>query len=196
MIFQSFTIMALIAVQWIFWGYTLSFSRTGRSGFIGDFSNFLLWDVMAAPSVGSAVLPEVVFCFYELFFCACATMIVVGGSFEWGRILPSLIFSFLWATVVYCPIAYWAWNPNGWLFNLPGLDFAGGGPVHVSSGTAGLAYALVLGKRKDYGQKPFYKPHNVSIIFLGTVRATYSDCCMASTDVNLSGPHLVRLVRL
>jgi Amt family ammonium transporter len=124
---------------------------------------------MSAPSVGSAVLPEVVFCFYELFFCACATMIVVGGSFERGRVMPSMIFGFLWATVVYCPITYWTWNPNGWLFKLPGLDFAGGGPVHISSGTAGLAYALVLGKRKHYGQKQVYKPHNVTIIFLGTV---------------------------
>jgi len=49
-------------------------------------------------------------------FCACATMIVVGGSFERGRIVPSMIFSFFWATVVYCPIAYWTWNANGWLF--------------------------------------------------------------------------------
>jgi len=123
---------------------------------------------MAAPSWGSAVIPEIVFCFYELMFCACATMIVVGGSFERGRVLPSIIFGFCWATVCYCPIAYWTWNANGWLFNLPALDFAGGGPVHISSGCAGLAYALVLGKRKHYGQKSVYKPHNVTIVFLGT----------------------------
>lgn len=96
-------------------------------------------------------------------------MIVVGGSFERGRIVPSLVFGFWWATLVYCPIAYWTWNPDGWLYQLPGLDFAGGGPVHISSGTAALAYALVLGKRKQYGQKHVYKPHNVTIIFLGTV---------------------------
>jgi ammonium transporter, Amt family len=152
---------------------------------------------MSAPSVGSAVLPEVVFCFYELFFCACATMIVVGGSFERGRIMPSMIFGFLWATVVYCPIAYWTWNPSGWLFKLPGLDFAGGGPVHISSGTAGLAYALVLGKRKHYGQKHVYKPHNVTIIFLGTVRKleTFTPGRL-SADHKLLGAHLVWLVRL
>jgi Amt family ammonium transporter len=96
-------------------------------------------------------------------------MIVVGGSFERGRILPSIIFGFLWCTICYCPIAYWTWNPNGWLFKLPGLDFAGGGPVHISSGTAGLAYALVLGKRLKAQEKHFYKPHNVTIVFLGTV---------------------------
>ena len=97
-------------------------------------------------------------------------MIVVGGSFERGRILPSMVFGFLWCTIVYCPIANWTWNPNGWLFHLPGLDFAGGGPVHISSGLGGLAYALVLGRRVHYDEKPHvYKPHNVSIVFLGTV---------------------------
>lgn len=124
---------------------------------------------MAAPSWGSAVIPDIVFCFYELMFCACATMIVVGGSFERGRILPSIIFGFCWATVCYCPISYWTWNANGWLFKFGALDFAGGGPVHISSGTAGLAYALVLGKRSRYGEKHIYKAHNVTVIFLGTV---------------------------
>jgi ammonium transporter, Amt family len=123
---------------------------------------------MVAPSWGSADIPDIVFCFYELMFCACATMIVVGGSFERGRIVPSMIFGFLWATICYCPIAYWTWNANGWLYKLPGLDFAGGGPVHISSGTAGLAYALVLGKRRSYHEKHLYKPHNVTVVFLGT----------------------------
>jgi Amt family ammonium transporter len=168
MIFQSFIVMAVCTFQWMFWGFSIAFSRTGGP-FIGDMSAFGLRNVLAAPSFGSAVLPDIVFCFYELMFCACATMIVVGGSFERGRIVPSIIFSFMWSTIVYCPIAFWTWNPNGWLFKLPGLDFAGGGPVHISSGTAGLAYALVLGKRVKKGEKQFYKPHNVTIVFLGTV---------------------------
>ena len=62
--------------------------------------------MLAAPSGGSVVIPDVVFCFYELMFAACATMIVVGGSFERGRIIPSMIFSFCWVSIVYCPIAY------------------------------------------------------------------------------------------
>jgi ammonium transporter, Amt family len=115
------------------------------------------------------VLPDIVFCFYELMFCACATMIVVGGSFERGRVLPSILFGFCWATICYCPIAYWTWNANGWLFTFGALDFAGGGPVHISSGTAGLAYALVLGKRRSLSEKHIYKPHNVTITFIGTV---------------------------
>ena len=79
--------------------------------------------MMAAPSWGSALIPEIVFCFYELMFCACAVMIVVGGAFERGRIIPSIIFGFCWATVAYCPISYWTWNANGWLFTFGALDF-------------------------------------------------------------------------
>lgn len=122
-----------------------------------------------APSWGSALIPEIVFCFYELMFCACAVMIVVGGAFARGRIIPSIIFGFCWATVCYCPISYWTWNANGWLFKFGALDFAGGGPVHMSSGAAGLAYALVLGQRKKRGDRHLEKPHNVTITFLGTV---------------------------
>jgi Amt family ammonium transporter len=83
--------------------------------------------------------------------------------------MPSLIFAFFWATVVYCPIANWTWNPNGWLYQLPSLDFAGGGPVHIASGWAGLAYAMILGKRKHAGEKTHKKPHNTTLVFLGTV---------------------------
>ncbi|KAJ9606529.1 hypothetical protein H2200_008537 [Cladophialophora chaetospira] len=167
MIFQAWTVMAVCTFQWAFWGFSLAFARDGGP-FIGTLTNFGMKDVMAAPSWGSPVIPDIVFAFYELMFCACATMIVVGGSFERGRILPSIIFGFCWATICYCPISYWTWNANGWLYTFGALDFAGGGPVHISSGTAGLAYALVLGKRSRHGEKHVYKPHNVTVVFLGT----------------------------
>ena len=80
-----------------------------------------------------------------------------------------MVFFFVWSTIVYDPIACWTWNPNGWLFKLPSLDFAGGGPVHISSGWSALAYALVLGKRKHHGEKSHGKPHNTTLVFLGTV---------------------------
>lgn len=82
--------------------------------------------------------------------------------------IPSLIFGFCWATVVYCPLACWTWNSNGWLYNLPSLDFAGGGPVHIASGWSALAYAFVLGKRKDIDKPSHAKPHNTTLVFLGT----------------------------
>ncbi|KAI9787232.1 MAG: hypothetical protein M1839_003468 [Geoglossum umbratile] len=126
-------------------------------------------DVTAAPSVASPFIPDIVFCLYQMMFCACTVQIVIGGSFERGRIVPSLVFAFIWATIVYCPIASWDWNPNGWLYKLPSLDYAGGGPVHISSGWAALAYAFVLGKRKTLGEKPAKKAHNTTLVFLGTV---------------------------
>ncbi|PNS18309.1 Ammonium transporter 1 [Sphaceloma murrayae] len=169
MLFLSLAVTAVVSFQWIFWGFSLAFSRSA-SPFIGDLAHFGMKNVRAAPSVGSALLPDIVFCFYQLMFCACTVMIVIGGAFERGKIIPSLIFGFIWATVVYCPIACWTWNPAGWLFNLPSYDFAGGGPVHQASGWAALAYALVLGKRREPGAAlKKARPHNTSLVFLGTI---------------------------
>lgn len=85
--------------------------------------------------------------------------------------LPAIVFMFIWSTVVYDPIAYWTWNANGWLANLPSYDFAGGGPVHISSGSCALAYSLMLGKRAGYTSNAGlpYRPHSVTNVLLGTV---------------------------
>lgn len=166
MIFQSFAVISVVVFQWMFWGFSLTFSRTSSS-FIGNMDNFGLRNTMAAPSTGSAVIPDIVFCFYQMLFAMCAAAIVIGGAFARGRIIPSLIFLFCWVTIVYCPIALWTWNANGWAYQLGVLDFAGGSPVHMSTGAAGLAYALVLGKRKNHG-KEVHKPHNITMMFLGT----------------------------
>jgi len=152
----------------MFWGYSLAYSRTA-SPFIGNMANFGLRNVMSAPSPGSALLPEIVFCLYQMLFCAVTVQLVIGGSFERGRIMPSMIFAFCWATIVYCPIACWTWNANGWLYNLPSLDFAGGGPVHIASGWSALAYAFVLGKRLPKGDKIHHRAHNPTLVFIGTV---------------------------
>lgn len=96
-------------------------------------------------------------------------MIVIGGAFERGGILASLIFAFVWETIVYCPLARWTWSSQGWLYNLPSIDYAGGGPVHIASGCAALAYAVVLGKRKGHPDASMKRPHNTTLVFLGTV---------------------------
>ncbi|KAJ4410849.1 hypothetical protein N0V91_001778 [Didymella pomorum] len=168
LLFQSLAVMGVVCFQWLFWGYSLAYSRTA-SPFIGNMEYFGLKNVMSAPSPGSALLPEIVFCFYQMLFCACTVQLVIGGSFERGRIMPSMIFAFCWATIVYCPIACWTWNANGWLFNLPSLDFAGGGPVHIASGWSALAYAFVLGKRLPKGEKIHSRAHNPTLVFIGTV---------------------------
>ena len=93
LLFQSLMVMAVVTFQWIFWGYSLAYSRTAGP-FIGDLANFGMKNVMAGPSPGSAVIPEIVFCLYQLLFCACTVQIVVGGAFERGRIVP-VSYSFL-----------------------------------------------------------------------------------------------------
>ncbi|KJY00040.1 ammonium transporter like protein [Zymoseptoria brevis] len=170
LLFQSLMVVAVVAFQWMFWGYSLAYSRTGNA-FIGNLDNFGLMGVRVAPSPGNAFLPEIIFCFYQLLFCAVTVQLVIGGAFERGGILASLLFSFIWATIVYCPVANWTWNANGWLYNLGELDFAGGGPVHIASGCASLAYALILGKRQVKSEigRGRTKPHNASLVWLGTM---------------------------
>lgn len=168
MMFQSFAIIAVAVFQWMFWGFSLTFSRTSSS-FIGNMDNFGLRGVMSAPSSGSVLIPDLVFCIYQMMFAIVAAAIVIGGAFDRGKIIPSLVFLFCWLTVVYNPIASWTWNSNGWAYNLGVLDFAGGSPVHMSTGAAGLAYALVLGKRKTVGDNFHHKPHNLTMMFLGTI---------------------------
>jgi Amt family ammonium transporter len=97
-------------------------------------------------------------------------VIAVGGFAERSKMGPIFVFIFFWLTLVYCPIANWTWNANGWSFIRGGLDFAGGTPVHISSGTAALAISIYLDKRRGYGtERLAYKPHNTAFVVLGTV---------------------------
>jgi ammonia channel protein AmtB len=97
-------------------------------------------------------------------------MLALGAVAERSRLGPTIAFVFIWSTIVYDPIACWTWNSNGWSFVLGGLDFAGGTPVHISSGTAALAISIYLGKRRGYGtERLAYKPHNTTYVVLGTI---------------------------
>ncbi|KAH6641147.1 ammonium transporter AmtB-like domain-containing protein [Chaetomium tenue] len=170
LIWLSLISIAIAGFQWFFWGYSLTFSHTG-SAFIGDLTNFGLMKVLAQPSVGSTKLPDILFCLYQGMFAAITPALAIGAAADRGRMLPCVVFIFIWATIVYDPIAYWTWNANGWSFQMGGLDFAGGTPVHISSGAAALAYSLMLGKRTGYTRVHGlpYRPHNVTHVVLGTV---------------------------
>lgn len=103
-----------------------------------------------------------------MMFCAVTAAIVMGAVAERGRLIPAMVFTFWWATLVYCPITCWVWNANGWAYKYGVLDYAGGGPVEIASGCSALAYSMVLGKRQEKMMLNF-RPHNVSLITLGTV---------------------------
>ncbi|KAK9324594.1 ammonium transporter AmtB-like domain-containing protein [Lipomyces orientalis] len=168
LLWQSMGVLGVISFQWFFWGYSLAYAADANP-YIGTLTNFGMRHVV---SVAIGYLPEPLFALYQCMFALCTVMIMIGGAFERARLLPSMIFAFCWATIVYCPIVCWTWNAQGWLFNLPALDFAGGGPVHISSGTGALAYALVIGKRLEHNDPkrrvPRYVPHNPTLIFIGT----------------------------
>ncbi|KAG9092769.1 hypothetical protein FRC06_011806 [Ceratobasidium sp. 370] len=158
---------AVVIFQWYFWGYSLAFSPTATNGFIGNLHHFGLQHVLADPSPGSPLIPDLLYSFYQLEFCCVTVAILVGGVAERGRVMPAMVFSFLWATLVYCPVACWAWGINGWGFKWGVLDYAGGGPVEIGSGVGGLAFAWVLGRRSE-SQLLNFRPHNVSLVVLGT----------------------------
>ena len=100
----------------------------------------------------------------------CRVALAVGAVAERGRMLPCVIFMVVWSTIIYDPIACWTWNPAGWVASMGGLDFAGGTPVHISSGSAALAYSLMLGKRRGHGTHELnFRPHNVTSVIVGTV---------------------------
>lgn len=159
---------SVIIFQWYFWGYSLAFSSVATNGFIGDLHHFGLMNTLATPSPGSPLIPELLYSFYQMQFCAVTAALVVGATAERGRVLPAMVFTFFWATLVYCPIACWVWNINGWAFNYGVLDYAGGGPVEIGSGMSALAYSWVLGRRNEKMMLNF-RPHNISLILLGTI---------------------------
>ncbi|KAI0338347.1 ammonium transporter [Trametopsis cervina] len=158
---------AVVIFQWYFWGYSLAFSSTATNGFIGNLHNFGLKGVLADPSPGSPLLPELLYSFYQMEFACVTVAILMGALAERGRVMPALFFVFCWMTIVYCPLACWAWAPGGWGFTWGVLDYAGGGPVEIGSGIGGVAYSWVLGRRTERELLNF-RPHNVSLVALGT----------------------------
>ncbi|KAK3113712.1 hypothetical protein LTR53_008715 [Teratosphaeriaceae sp. CCFEE 6253] len=169
LIWLSVMATAVTSVQWFFWGYSLTFSHQAGK-FIGALDNIGYRNVLAQPSVGSARIPDLLFAVYQGMFAAITVALAVGAVCERGRMLPCVIFMFIWSTVVYDPIACWTWNPHGWVYKLGGLDFAGGTPVHISSGAAALAYSYVLGKRTGFGTQALnFRPHNTVHVVTGTV---------------------------
>nr|AGM18781.1 low-affinity ammonium transporter [Endocarpon pallidulum] len=168
MIWACMASCSVVTFQWYFWGYSLAFSLTATNGFIGNLRHFGLMNTLGNPSPGSPLIPDLLYSFYQMQFCAVTAAIVMGAVAERGRMIPAMVFVFLWATLVYCPIACWAWNVNGWGYVYGVLDYAGGGPVEIVSGMSALAYSMVLGRRQERMMLNF-RPHNVSLILLGTV---------------------------
>jgi ammonium transporter, Amt family len=165
-IMQSFTIIALISVQWVLFGYSLTFGPD-LGGIIGDLSWFGLKGVGLAPNPDyAATVPHQAFMIYQGMFAIITPALLMGAIAERLKFKTFFVFTLLWSTLVYDPIAHWVWGNGGWIRKMGGLDFAGGIVVHISSGVSALAAALLVGKRKGFGSEPM-APHNLPMTITG-----------------------------
>src|SRR6476660_5387844 len=151
-IMHSFFMLALISVQWVLWGYSLAFGPD-HGGVIGSLDWLGLEGVGLTPNPAYApTIPHQAFMIYQAMFAAITPALITGAFAERKRFKAFVLFSLLWATFVYDPVAHWVWGTGGWLRMLGTLDFAGGTVVHITSGISALVAAIVLGKRKGHGQ--------------------------------------------
>ena len=163
---ENFILIGLIGVQWALFGYSLAFGPDG-GGFIGDLSYLGLMGVGAEPfKTYSETIPHQAFMVFQAMFAIITPALIIGSWVERFKFSTFLVFSLLWATLVYDPVAHWVWGDGGWLKGLGALDFAGGTVVHINAGIAALAAALIIGKRKGYGTEAMI-PHNLPMTVLG-----------------------------
>jgi len=166
-ILQSFILVGLISLQWILWGYSLSFGPDKMGGWIGGFDWVGLSGVGLGPNPDyAATIPHQAYMIYQCMFAVITPGLIAGAYAERMKFSSFVVFSLLWSTFVYDPLAHWVWGSGGWLHNLGALDFAGGTVVHVSSGVAALAAALVMRKRIGYDSEPM-APHNITLVVIG-----------------------------
>lgn len=166
-IMSSMIALPIIGIQWYLWGYTLSFSDTGCR-FIGDMKWIGLHGVNEGPPHPLApTVPNMAFAFFQLMFATVTPAIVFSGGAERMRMLPYMIFLFVWATLIYDIIAYWAWAPNGWFHHMGGLDYAGGMAVETASGFASFGLARALGRRKRKCKEQETEVNNAPFVVLG-----------------------------
>jgi len=177
-----FTVFCLIAVLWVAYGYSMAFSANSAAGlnsYIGGLSKAFFAgmtpDSMAETFSKGVAIPELVFAMFQLTFAAITTALIAGAYAERIKFSAVLVFSALWFTLSYLPIAHMVWfwggpsayaDPSGFLFAKGAIDFAGGTVVHINSGIAGLMGALVLGKRLGYPKSPM-PPHSLTLTMVG-----------------------------
>jgi Amt family ammonium transporter len=163
---QSFIIMAVISIQWVLWGYSLAFGPD-HGGLIGGLDWIGLRGVGQEPfETYSKTVPHQAFMLFQMMFAIITPALITGAFAERKKFSAFLLFTVLWATFVYDPLAHWVWGDGGWLKQLGALDFAGGTVVHISSGVSALVCAIVLGRRRGYGHQPM-QPHNLPLTVIG-----------------------------
>ena len=159
----SFIMMGLIGVQWVLFGYSLSFGNDIGS-IIGDLSFVGFKGVTGAPN-GDSTIPHLAFAAFQATFAIITPALITGAFVERVKFGTFLIFSLLWATIVYDPLCHWVWG-GGWIGAMGALDFAGGTVVHIAAGFSALAFAMVIGPRRGFPKAPM-EPHDIPYTVLG-----------------------------
>lgn len=159
---HSFFALGLLTLQWVLLGYSLAFGGD-VGGVVGNLDHVLLRGV-GLEARGS--IPHLLFMAYQGMFAIITPALISGAFAERVRFSAYVLFTLLWATLVYDPVAHWVWGDGGWLLKRGALDFAGGTVVHLISGTSALVFALVLGRRVGFGREPM-TPHNLTMTCVG-----------------------------
>ncbi len=163
---QSFIAIAIVGLTWILWGYSLAFGPD-IGGFIGNLKWFGLAGVSATEAGPyAATIPHQAFMVFQAKFAIITPALIAGAFAERIKFSTFVVFIVAWSTIVYTPLAHWMWGIGGWLGEAGALDFAGGAVVHISSGAAALAAAIIFGRRLGFG-KIDLAPHNVPFVVLG-----------------------------
>ncbi|MDX0719917.1 ammonium transporter [Sinorhizobium medicae] len=166
---QCTVIGAAMMIVWVVYGYSFAFGGS-TSAYFGGFAKLFLAgvtvDSTAATFTDGVVIPEYLFMLFQMTFAAITPALIVGAFAERIKFSASILFSILWATFVYFPIAHMVWDANGLLFGMGALDFAGGTVVHINAGVAGLVGAFMVGKRIGYG-RDMMAPHSMTLTLVG-----------------------------
>jgi Amt family ammonium transporter len=163
---HCFIIAALISIQWVLWGYSLAFGPD-KGGIVGGLEWIGLRGVGSEPfPTYAGTIPHQAFMIFQMMFAIITPALIVGAFAERMKFSALILFTLLWATFAYDPLAHWVWGDGGWLKKLGALDFAGGTVVHISSGVSALVCALVIGRRRGYGHQPM-PPHSLPLTVTG-----------------------------
>jgi Amt family ammonium transporter len=164
---MSFAALGLIGLLWVLYGYSLGFGPD-VGGIIGSLDWLGLRQVGQEPStVYASTVPHLAFMIFQAMFAIITVALITGAVVERIKFSALLIFSALWLTFVYAPVAHWVWGDGGWLMALGALDFAGGTVVHINAGVSALALALLLGPRKGFRDGEPMEPHNIPMVTIG-----------------------------
>ncbi|MFC1962759.1 ammonium transporter [Chloroflexota bacterium] len=165
-IMMSFVSLGVVGILWVLYGYSLSFG-TNTVGIIGSLDFIGLRNVGQEPSaIYASTVPHLAFMVFQGMFAIITVALITGAVVERIKFSALLVFSTLWLTLIYCPVAHWVWGDGGWLANFGALDFAGGAVVHINAGVSALALVILLGRRRGFPEQPM-EPNNIPMVVLG-----------------------------